>query len=308
MKAYLAGEFMNRRLIFPQPDTIRKGYVSKDRWTRMKDLSTASDVSVVIPCYRCPDTLERAVASVAGQSLRPAEVVLVDDASGDGTRAVMASLVAGYSRGWVKTVHRSVNGGPSAARNAGWERAGRPYIAFLDADDTWHRDKIRIQFGYMRAHPTADLTGHRWSPFREGETTPPAGQEVRPIRPARLLFSNRLLIGTVMLKREIPVRFDPAQRYGEDYLFCLRALYNGYRGAFIDLPLLYLHKDPYGEGGLSARLWQMERGELDAYRRVYDEGHIPAALVPALALWSSVRFARRILVSLCRRGARRGDG
>lgn len=273
----------------------------------MKELPPVCDVSVVIPCYCCPDTLGRAVASVAGQSIRPAEVILVDDASGDETERVIASLVDRYSRGWVKTVHLSVNGGPSAARNAGWERSGCSHIAFLDADDTWHPDKIRIQFEYMRTRPV-DLTGHGWSLFPDRETVPLAENNVRPIVPARLLFSNRLQIGTVMLRREIPVRFEPELRHSEDYLFCLRTLYAGYRGAFIDCPLLYKHKAPYGEAGLSAHLWRMERGELDTYRRIFQEGYIPGPLMPALTLWSVVRFARRILISLCRRGVRRGDG
>ena len=53
-------------------------------------------VSVIIPCFRCTKTIARALASVAAQTLRPAEVILVDDASGDGTRAVLHELQAYY--------------------------------------------------------------------------------------------------------------------------------------------------------------------------------------------------------------------
>lgn len=273
----------------------------------MKEFHRECDVSVVIPCYRCSDTLGRALASVAAQSLLPAEVILVDDASGDETEQVMDSLVAEYSQGWVKTVHLPVNGGPSAARNAGWERSTCSYVAFLDADDTWHPDKIRTQFGYMQTHPLIELTGHGWSLSVGKETVSAGGYEAKPILPARLLFSNRLQIGTVMLRREIPVRFDTELRYSEDYLFCLRVLYRGYRGMFINRPLLFKHKAPYGEGGLSAHLWLMELGELETYRRLWKEEHVPGLLVSPLVLWSFVRFVRRILVSLCRRSARRDD-
>ena len=276
----------------------------------MKDFPADCDVSVVIPCYRCQDTLGRAVESVARQSLRPAEGILVDDASDDGTPALISLLRNRYGPDWIKAVRLPVNRGPAVARNAGWERAEKTYVAFLDADDGWHRDKIRIQFEYMRTHPDIDMTGHRWSRFREteAESTLPMSYEIRPVLRSRLLISNRLLIGTVMLRRGVAVRFDPSKRYSEDYLFCLQVLYNGYRGEFIDLNLSYMYKDPYGDGGLSRHLWRMELGELDVYRRVYEEGHIPGPLFTGLALWSGIRFARRIVVSLCRRGVRRGDG
>ena len=57
----------------------------------MKD-NVVAPVSVVIPCYRCAATIARAIASIAQQTRKPAEVLLVDDASGDGTLAVLQEL------------------------------------------------------------------------------------------------------------------------------------------------------------------------------------------------------------------------
>ncbi|HEY1138604.1 MAG TPA: glycosyltransferase, partial [Lysobacter sp.] len=58
-------------------------------------------VSVIVPCYRCADTIAASVASIAAQSLPPQEVLLVDDCSGDGTVQALRAVAAAYPSGWV---------------------------------------------------------------------------------------------------------------------------------------------------------------------------------------------------------------
>jgi glycosyltransferase involved in cell wall biosynthesis len=87
-------------------------------------------ISVVIPAYRRPDEVRRAVASVLSQSMRPAEVIVVDDASGDGTAD--AARAAG-----ARVVTLEENVGEGGARNAGIEAATQSWIALLDSDDEW---------------------------------------------------------------------------------------------------------------------------------------------------------------------------
>src|SRR5688572_19076100 len=93
-------------------------------------MSNFAPVSVVVPCYRCGGSIGRAVASVLAQSARPAELIVVDDASDDASPQAIAALGAG-----VRAVRLARNQGPAAARNAGWAAATQPYLAFLDADD-----------------------------------------------------------------------------------------------------------------------------------------------------------------------------
>jgi glycosyltransferase involved in cell wall biosynthesis len=101
-----------------------------------------ASVSVIIPCYNCAGTIHRALASVASQSLRPAEVILVDDHSTDDTLQSLYRLQDRYGREWIRIIEQPVNGGPGTARNMGWNAATQTYIAFLDSDDTWHPKKI----------------------------------------------------------------------------------------------------------------------------------------------------------------------
>lgn len=87
-------------------------------------------VSVVIPAYRRPRLVALAVASALAQDPAPAEVIVVDDASGDGTAE--AAEAAG-----AEVLRLPRNTGEGGARTAGVERAQHEWTAFLDSDDEW---------------------------------------------------------------------------------------------------------------------------------------------------------------------------
>ncbi|MFL5845915.1 MAG: glycosyltransferase [Solirubrobacteraceae bacterium] len=87
-------------------------------------------VSVVIPAFRRTDTIAAAVASALSQSSPPAEVIVVDDASGDATAEVAREAGA-------RVVVHEHNLGEGGARNTGVAAATQPWVAFLDSDDEW---------------------------------------------------------------------------------------------------------------------------------------------------------------------------
>ena len=256
-------------------------------------------VSVIIPCYRCAATIRRAVASVADQTLLPEEILLIDDFSDDGG-ATLAAL-EGLQREFGETVRILIlrlqeNGGPGTARNAGWEKANQPYLAFLDADDAWHPKKIEIQYGWMKAHPEVALSGHRSLGLDSGSAMPDVCEapDSCSIGPKDMLVSNRFPARSVMLKRDLPFRFEPGKRYAEDYLLWLSIVLSGARTAFLSAPLAFAYKSDFGEGGLSGAMWKMEKGELDTYRRLRRRGFISFATWMGLAALSLVKFARRL--------------
>lgn len=273
----------------------------------MDKFRSEAPVSVIIPCYTCAATIERAVVSVAGQTWRPAEVIVVDDASpdGNGTKAVLEELARQHVPGWVKIIRRQVNGGSGAARNTGWEAATQPYIAFLDADDSWHPLKIEVQLGIMQNRPEFDFSAHRYqivaAERAAGELAAHTEARLRLVAARALLLRNFIATSTVMLKRELALRFPP-KRCSEDYMLWLSLVLDGYSGAFIEAELAYRHKPAYGAAGLSARLWQMERGELGTYWELYREGKIPALWTAGLVPYSLAKFARRWLISTVRGG------
>nr|WP_175801934.1 glycosyltransferase [Burkholderia anthina] len=147
------------------------------------DRPQVAPVSVIVPCYRSVSTLERAVASVYAQTWRPAELILVDDASPDDTLACIERLRSRYGDDWIRVIALPRNGGPGVARNVGWRCATQRFIAFLDADDTWHPDKIARQCGWMVPIPKRQSRGIRCSSLRRALRCGPIVRRIaRPCR------------------------------------------------------------------------------------------------------------------------------
>lgn len=96
-------------------------------------------VSVIIPTFNCDRYVCEAVDSVLEQTYEPIEVIVIDDGSEDDTEMVLRK----YGDG-IRYIRKS-NGGVSSARNVGLESARGEWLAFLDADDVWYREKIRHQ-------------------------------------------------------------------------------------------------------------------------------------------------------------------
>jgi glycosyltransferase involved in cell wall biosynthesis len=261
-------------------------------------------VSVVIPCFRCGGTIGRAVAAALAQTAPPLEVIVVDDASADGTGQVLETLSRSHGVERLRIISLARNAGASAARNAGWDAARGEFIAFLDADDTWHPRKLEIQYGVMRTNPGIALCGHRHVIGGSGQGVISAQPAIAEINPRSLLWRNRFTPSSVMVKRDLPGRFPDGQRRMEDHRAWLEFAFSGQRIVTIDLALAMQHKPAYGASGQSADLIAMERAELENYRQLWREGHIHGVLLAVLWIWSLAKFARRLVVVALRRISR----
>jgi glycosyltransferase involved in cell wall biosynthesis len=255
-------------------------------------------VSVVIPCYRSAGTIERALASVASQTRLPSEVILVDDASGDDTRELLQRLSQRYEPGWVRLVFLDQNVGAGSARNAGWNLATQTYVAFLDADDAWHPEKISMQSAYMEAHPDVVLSGHGYRRLSCDHLPdwPVVYGNVTTIRKWPLIFSNKFVTPSVMVRRDVPHRFVEKQRYMEDHMLWLKIACTGDRIVKLDVEMAAIYKDPFGVAGLSAQVWLMERSDLGNYRRLYQKGYINAVQFVFLIIYSALKYVRRLFI------------
>ena len=112
---------------------------------------TPPSISVVIPAYNAGPYINAAIDSVLGQTLPPLEIIVIDDGSTDDT-CEMINIFGGL----VKYVFQE-NQGISGARNTGIRLACGEWIALLDADDVWHRQKLEIQSAILESHPTIGL-------------------------------------------------------------------------------------------------------------------------------------------------------
>jgi glycosyltransferase involved in cell wall biosynthesis len=239
------------------------------------------------------------VDSVVAQTLSPAEVILVDDGSRDGTLECLEALVAAHRPGWIRIVALPTNQGAASARNAGWAVATQPLIAFLDADDAWHPRKIELQYGYMSTHPEVALCGHGHERLDTSEiphrTIPSLSAE--PISKWSLLLSNRFLAPTVvMIRREVPYRFLPDRRHVDDHLLWLQLVYHGFTFVRLSAKLAFTYKAPYGDSGLSSQLWKMEKAELENYWILYGDGCIGRGSAIGISAYSLAKFVRRLIL------------
>src|ERR1700735_1430197 len=98
-------------------------------------------VSVVIPTYNRADKVRRGVESVLAQTFLDLEVIVVDDGSSDETGQTLKHAFGDRIRYYFQT-----NQGASVARNKGIEEARGEWIAFLDSDDLWEKEKLELQF------------------------------------------------------------------------------------------------------------------------------------------------------------------
>jgi glycosyltransferase involved in cell wall biosynthesis len=110
--------------------------------------------SVIIPLYNKEIEIERALRSVLAQTIRPREIVVVDDGSTDGGPAIV-ERIAGETP-LIKLI-RQKNAGETAARNRGMSEAGGPWLALLDADDEWRPEFLETMAGLIEEFPGAGL-------------------------------------------------------------------------------------------------------------------------------------------------------
>jgi teichuronic acid biosynthesis glycosyltransferase TuaG len=101
-------------------------------------------VSVIIPCYNSEKTIERCLNSVFHQTVIPSQIIVVDDCSTDDTQRILSVF-----KNKITYKRLENNLGPGNARNEGIKASNSNFIAFLDSDDFWEKEKIEIQLKFM---------------------------------------------------------------------------------------------------------------------------------------------------------------
>jgi glycosyltransferase involved in cell wall biosynthesis len=135
----------------------------------------APQVSVIIPAYNSSGTLSRALESVFAQTFGSYEVIVVDDGSTDDFEGAIIPYAGRI------TVVRQQNAGAATARNTGAAAARGELLAFLDADDFWHKRKLELQVEAFRQIPDLALC---WTDFRWLRQSEVSGSDSASVIPA----------------------------------------------------------------------------------------------------------------------------
>jgi glycosyltransferase involved in cell wall biosynthesis len=262
-------------------------------------------VSVIIPAYNRREMVARTLSSIAKQTASPAEVIVVDDASEDGTADAAERLGA-------RVIRHDRNGGTAAARNSGLARAMEPWVALLDSDDEWLPNHLQtlweLRDGHVLVAGAATIEGA--GPRRLGYHGPPQRDGLRLDSPAPLLFPGNVIPASgAMLRRELALElggFRPPDGV-EDLDLWVRMIERG--SAFVNAAVTVVyHVHPTQTTSGVAR---MKRGHLLVAERFAGRPWWSRGLVDrwqAWATWNDVRAAlrRRSVHDAARAAARIG--
>jgi glycosyltransferase involved in cell wall biosynthesis len=174
-------------------------------------------VSVIIPVYNGERFIAESIESALEQSYSPIEIILVDDGSTDGSLQIARS----YDNIQIlKQAHQGV----SSARNAGIAAARGSFLAFLDSDDIWDREKISKQIHDLQRHTDIGCVFCRFENFFDPETSPPDWLNRSSFLDKR--FKDMMSLCTMLIRKEIFDRvgnFNTDLRSGEDLDWFVRA-------------------------------------------------------------------------------------
>ena len=197
-------------------------------------------VSVIIPYHNNEYTLERAVRSVLEQTYKNLEVIIVDNGSDEPLKTENEL----YMDPRVRTYITPELLGASGARNAGIKLATGEYIAFLDADDYWEKDKLDKQlkvmerFRYKGEAPVICFTGRELVDENGNKLGRYIGCN-KIVDYKMLLRSNQINCSSVLIKASVLGEMTfPKGNLHEDYVLWLRLLQKGGYAAGINRPLL----------------------------------------------------------------------
>lgn len=253
---------------------------------------TTVPLSVVIPTYRDGKALARALSSIARQTWRPTEIIVVDDAGNDDTCSKFLPAFADLP---IKLVTLEQNVGPGGARNAGISASREPYVAFLDADDEWHSEKVERQMKIMLAPKGPAFSAHLKS-FSNQDWSLPLSEQSTEFSRWGILVKNPASISTVIIRRDSIRHLFPKWYAGEDYAFVAANLLSGISSLRMSLALARADKPAFGASGLSARMFAMQLGEMRTHRLLARVGLIRMPEYCLLIPWTLMKFARRLVL------------
>ncbi len=226
-------------------------------------------ISVIIPTYNREKFIEKAINSVLAQSVKPYEVIIIDDGSTDET----FNLLKKY-KNKIKLLTQK-NTGVSSARNLGIKVADGEWIALLDSDDIWLKHKLSTQIKYHKENPRIEIsqTNEEW--IRDGKVFK---QPKKYIKKSGFIFSDLLTHSTIspsttLIKKSI---FDDIGYFDENLIVCedydlwLRIALK-YEFGLIEDSLILKYGGHFDQ--LSTTIWGMNRFRVQALEKHINSLH-----------------------------------
>lgn len=202
-------------------------------------------VSVIIPAYNAADHLGEAIQSVLDQTFTDFEIIVVNDASPDNTTEIVES----FNDPRLKYVIHKKNRGLSATRNTGVQASTGQYLALLDHDDVFHREKLMAHVRFLENHPQIGVTyNSRFEVTQSIKTIREIWRAPRTVNLADLVLGYPFAPSDIVIRREWLLRiglFDESNPFhGEDLNTNCRLALAGCQFALVDRVLNFRRNHP----------------------------------------------------------------
>ncbi len=219
-------------------------------------------ISVIVPVYNAERFIEETIACVAAQTCSRWELLLVDDASTDGTTAIIEKYIGDTGDQRIRLIRQPENLGAARARNRGLQEAAGRYIAYLDADDLWAPEKLEHELAFMAERNAAfAFTGYEFVDENGRGTGKvvrvPESLTYRQALKNTTIFTTTVMFDTEKISREL---LEMPVMKSEDTALWWKILRNGYTAWGLDENLA-----KYRRAGRT-----LSSNKLEALRRIWN--------------------------------------
>lgn len=219
-------------------------------------------VSVIMPAYNAERSIGESIRSVQRQTICDWELLVIDDCSKDKTVEIVSAMAQQDPR--IRLYSNEVNSGVAKSRNRALSLSRGKYVAFLDSDDTWHPEKLKVQMDSLEStgadisytsYAIVDAAGNKKCRDYLVQETVPFEQMLR---------ENMFGCSTVMMTRELGAvhRFEE-DFFHEDYVLWLKILQSGSKAVGIREVMVdyFFHEDSKAGNKWNAALqrWKIYR-------------------------------------------------
>ena len=198
-------------------------------------------VAVIIPLYNCKNYVTEAIESVLEQNYNNIEIIVVDDCSTDNSFNIVKEL--SKKNNIIKCYKMEKNSGVAAVRNFAISKTNAQYIAFLDSDDLWHKNKIEKQLEVFKKSNTPLV-------FTAINMIDENSKEIKSKRKIKTVVNYKYLLthtpictsSVIIDRKRFPNVQMPLRKSAEDYSLWLRVLKTGISAIGIDEVLVSYRK------------------------------------------------------------------
>lgn len=249
-------------------------------------------VTVVITTFNSTNYIKKTLESVFDQSAKVKKIIIIDDNSSDLSK--LETIIKNFNKQKqikIDLISNDENLGPGHSRNIGWSKCQTKYVAFLDDDDYWHKDKIKIQLDIFNSIKNVDLVASK-KKFKDQKIVLKKQNQninIKKISFAKLLFKNYISTSSVVLKVEIKERFLNTF-FAEDYFLWLKILKQNKNCYFID-SYLCEELDIVKDIKLSKNLKEMSRNIHRVYNLFFTENLLNNFLIILAKIFCSIKIS-----------------